>query len=63
MSSCWSRQDSARCEALCAEYDGIYMDYSRQQATTDTMKLLFDFARKQVRHRRVVPCPAWPQRA
>lgn len=42
-------QDSDRCEALCAEYDGIYIDYSRQQLTVDTMKLLLDFAKKQVR--------------
>ena len=30
-------QDSARCEALVAEYDGILLDYSRQCAVPETM--------------------------
>ena len=32
--------DSARCEALTAEYDGVFLDYSRQRVTAKTMALL-----------------------
>ena len=40
-------QDSERCDAMYAEHDGVYLDYSRQQATLETMDLLFDLANKQ----------------
>ena len=38
-------QDSARVEALTAEHNGVYLDYSRQRVTTETMGKLFDLAR------------------
>lgn len=38
-------KDNARNDSLVAEYDGVYLDYSRQRATQETMKLLFDLAR------------------
>lgn len=37
-------KDEDRNEALVAEYDGIYLDYSRQRVTKETMDLLFDLA-------------------
>jgi len=40
-------QDDERCDAMYAEHDGVYFDYSRQQATLETMDLLFDLAEKQ----------------
>ena len=40
-------QDEARSEELFAEHDGLYLDYSRQRVTLDTMDLLFDLADKQ----------------
>ena len=40
-------QDPERCDAMWAEHDGVYYDYSRQQATLETMELLFDLAEKQ----------------
>ncbi|KAL7503256.1 hypothetical protein ACHAXN_001071 [Cyclotella atomus] len=40
-------QDPERCDAMWAEHDGVYYDYSRQQATLETMDLLFDLAEKQ----------------
>ena len=40
-------QDSERCHAMYAEHDGVYFDYSRQQATLETMDLLYDLAKKQ----------------
>ncbi|WP_169974296.1 glucose-6-phosphate isomerase [Tautonia rosea] len=36
--------DPARCRAMVAEADGITLDYSRQNATTETVKLLLDLA-------------------
>mmetsp|Transcript_9972 Transcript_9972/g.15051 ORF Transcript_9972/g.15051 Transcript_9972/m.15051 type:complete len:562 (-) Transcript_9972:155-1840(-) len=36
--------DSQRCGSLYAEYDGIALDYSRQNVTATTMDLLFDLA-------------------
>ena len=40
-------QDEERCEAMYAEHDGVYLDYSRQSATQETMKLLMELAEKQ----------------
>lgn len=37
-------EDDARLEALNAEYDGIFLDYSRQRVTSDTMRLLYALA-------------------
>lgn len=37
-------KDEPRAEALCAEFDGIFLDYSRQRVTERTMDLLFDLA-------------------
>ncbi len=40
-------QDAVRSEALYATHDGVYLDYSRQRVTTETMKLLGDLAKRQ----------------
>jgi len=40
-------QDTERCHSMYAEHDGVYFDYSRQQATLETMDLLYDLANKQ----------------
>lgn len=39
-------EDSERCAALFAEYDGILLDYSRQRITQQTLRLLLDLAEK-----------------
>lgn len=39
--------DEARCDSMYATFDGIYLDYSRQFVTQDTMKFLFELAEKQ----------------
>lgn len=39
-------EDDERVDSLFAEYDGVYLDFSRQRATADTMKMLFDLADK-----------------
>ena len=39
--------DADRCEALYAVHDGVYLDYSRQRVTLDTMNFLYDLAEKQ----------------
>jgi|YelNatPaOPRAMG01_1025707.scaffolds.fasta_scaffold27310_2 glucose-6-phosphate isomerase len=39
-------QDVDRVRSLRAEYDGIYLDYSRQRVTKDTIELLFALARR-----------------
>ena len=39
--------DTDRCDALYAVHDGVYLDYSRQRVTFDTMKFLYDLAEKQ----------------
>ena len=36
--------DAERCETLTAEHNGVFLDYSRQRVTQDTMGLLFDLA-------------------
>lgn len=38
-------QDEARCRALTAEHNGLFLDFSRQNLTTGTLQLLFDLAR------------------
>jgi hypothetical protein len=40
-------QNEERSDKLFAEHDGLYLDYSRQRVTLDTMDLLFDLANKQ----------------
>jgi len=40
-------QDEERSQAMFAEHDGVYLDYSRQRATSKTMKLLQDLAKTQ----------------
>lgn len=40
-------KDSERCDSMWADHDGVYYDYSRQQATLETMDLLFDLAERQ----------------
>uniref|UniRef100_A0A452XP72 Glucose-6-phosphate isomerase n=1 Tax=Aegilops tauschii subsp. strangulata TaxID=200361 RepID=A0A452XP72_AEGTS len=36
--------DADRCKAMTAEFEGVYLDYSRQQATTETIDKLFKLA-------------------
>nr|MBA3687115.1 glucose-6-phosphate isomerase [Planctomycetota bacterium] len=36
--------DRARCAAMTAEHDGIYLDFSRQNADRETLGLLLDLA-------------------
>jgi len=40
-------QDQERSDEMFAMHDGVYLDYSRQRATLDTMDLLYDLAEKQ----------------
>jgi glucose-6-phosphate isomerase len=40
-------QDADRCEAMYAVHDGVYLDYSRQRVTLDTMNFLYELAEKQ----------------
>ena len=40
-------QDDERCEALYASHDGVYLDYSRQRVTLETMEMLQDLAKQQ----------------
>mmetsp|Transcript_31812 Transcript_31812/g.63387 ORF Transcript_31812/g.63387 Transcript_31812/m.63387 type:complete len:750 (+) Transcript_31812:108-2357(+) len=46
-------KDVERCDAMYAEHDGVYLDYSRQQATLETMDLLFDLAERQELTKRI----------
>lgn len=39
-------RDDARTDAMIREYNGIYFDFSRQNATQDTLKLLLDLAKR-----------------
>lgn len=39
-------QDPVRSDALCVDYDGVYMDYSRQQMTMETRTLLIELAKR-----------------
>jgi len=40
-------QDADRSGAMYAEHDGVYLDFSRQRATIETLDLLEDLAEKQ----------------
>ncbi|CAB9504162.1 Glucose-6-phosphate isomerase [Seminavis robusta] len=40
-------QDTERCQEMYATHDGVYLDYSRQRADLETMRLLFELAEKQ----------------
>lgn len=40
-------QDQERSDAMFATHDGLYLDYSRQRATLETMDLLLDLAERQ----------------
>ena len=40
-------QEEERAHSMFAEHDGIYLDYSRQRATSETMGLLHDLAKTQ----------------
>lgn len=40
-------KDEGRSQAMFAEYDGVYLDYSRQRADLKTMELLRDLAKRQ----------------
>lgn len=40
-------QDTERCDAMYATYDGVYLDYSRQRASLNTIKLLLELANRQ----------------
>lgn len=40
-------KDEKRSEAMFAEHDGVYLDYSRQRADLKTLKLLQDLAMRQ----------------
>lgn len=46
-------QDPIRCDDMYAEHDGVYLDYSRQQTTLETMDLLFELAEKQELENRI----------
>ena len=38
-------QDGKRCAAMTAEHDGVLLDYSRQNATAETLRLLLELAK------------------
>lgn len=40
-------KDQERSDAMFAEYDGVYLDYSRQRANLETLELLRDLAKRQ----------------
>lgn len=40
-------QDEDRCDKMYAEHDGVYLDYSRQRVTIQTLDLLQDLAKRQ----------------
>jgi len=39
-------KDPLRCNKMYATHDGVYLDYSRQRATLETMDLLLDLAER-----------------
>jgi len=39
--------DDERCDKMCVEYDGVYLDYSRQRTSLETMELLNSLAKRQ----------------
>lgn len=46
-------QDVKRCDTMFATHDGVYLDYSRQRVTLETMDLLFKLAEKQQLKRKI----------
>ena len=46
-------QEKDRSDAMFAEHDGVYLDYSRQRATLETMELLTDLAKRQKLEERI----------
>lgn len=40
-------QDKERCDEMFATHDGVYLDYSRQRASLETMDMLYELAEKQ----------------
>jgi glucose-6-phosphate isomerase len=40
-------QDKERCDQMFATHDGVYLDYSRQRASLETMEKLLELAEKQ----------------
>lgn len=40
-------QVEERCESMYATHDGVYLDYSRNQVTLETMKFLYELAENQ----------------
>jgi len=40
-------QDSERSDSMFAEHDGVYLDFSRQRATLETLDLLQDLSKRQ----------------
>jgi len=46
-------QDEERAQDMFAEHDGVYLDYSRQRATSKTMDLLQDLAKTQKLEERI----------
>jgi glucose-6-phosphate isomerase len=51
-------QDPARCEALTAEFNGIVLDYSRQNVTTATMVSMTS-SEDQTDHANRIFCLTW----
>ena len=39
--------DEVRCDKMCVEYDGVYLDFSRQRVNLKTIELLSDLANRQ----------------
>jgi len=46
-------KDSERCDSLFATHDGLYLDYSRQRITLETMELLLQLAERQNLEQRI----------
>lgn len=40
-------QEKERCDQMYAAHDGVYLDYSRQRASLETMNMLLELAEKQ----------------
>jgi hypothetical protein len=46
-------RDAERSNAMFVEYDGVYLDYSRQRASLQTLELLQDLAKRQKLEERI----------
>jgi hypothetical protein len=46
-------KDEERSQAMFAEHDGVYLDYSRQRANSKTLRLLQDLAKRQQLEERI----------